>query len=230
MKTILITGSSSGIGLATAQALLKQGDRVIGLSRTPSNIVHKHFQEYSLDLSKPNMLENWLKDHLSQYQFDGFIYAAGIGVFAHLEQLNLRDIQTSMQVNSLAAMQISKALVPLLKKQKYGFGIFIGSEAAINGAKQSCAYSASKFALRGFVQSLVQEVRASHIDITLINPGLVKTNFHQACDFQPSDDEDSAIDIDLIVYQILQLINQKGMGFVSEINMQPYKNIIQKKK
>ena len=228
MKHYLVTGASSGIGFAICEILLSLNFQVTGISRSKPVINHPYFNWYAVDLADSKAVEQFAKNTIAKQDFDGLIYAAGVGHFAFLEQLNQKYLQTDMQVNCLSAMQLTKAMLASMKKKQQGQFIFIGSEAALNGAKQSTLYSATKFALRGFVQSLAEEVRASYIKVTLINLGLVATNFHEQCHFKPSPEKGCTIDLTLIAQHIKTLVNEDAAGYVTELNIQPYKNVIVK--
>lgn len=229
MKKILMTGVSSGIGLACAQVLLQNGFSVLGLSRNKPAIDHANFHWQMCDLANAQAVQQCCKEILAKQVFDGMIYCAGVGHFGCLEQLASKDMQSDMQVNCLSAMQITNAILPTMKKQQQGFCIYFGSEAALKGAKQGSLYCATKFALRGFSQSLAEEVRADHIRVTLINCGLVKTNFHNHARFEPAAEADCSIEMDVIAEQVLSLVNQNSMGYVSEIEIKPFKNVVVKK-
>jgi len=224
-----MAGVSSGIGLACAKKILELNFEVLGISRTKPVIDHPNLEWVACDLSSKKAIDELCKTHLKNKNVDGLIYCAGVGHFGALEQLSANDFSKDMQLNCLSAMQMTKAILPAMKKNQAGFCVYLGSEAALKGAKQGGLYCATKFALRGFTQSLAEEVRSDHIRVTLINPGLVKTNFHNEASFEPSAEKGCSIDLDLIADQIVSLVQQKELGFISEITIKPYKNIIAKK-
>lgn len=229
MKKIIITGASSGIGLSCVKQCLAAGYQVLGISRSKPAIENNHFTWLACDLSKQSEVASICRAILNNHPYAGLIYCAGVGHFGCLEQLSAKDFSSDMQVNCLSAMEITKAILPDMKKEKYGFLIYIGSEAAIKGAKQGSLYCATKFALRGFVQSLAEEVRSDHIRVTLINPGSVATSFHDECHFAPAKEPDCNIDLTLIASQIMALVEQDHLGFISELEIKPFKHCLVKK-
>ena len=134
-----------------------------------------------------------------------------------------------INTNLLSHVILTKYLVPFLKKKNKGKLIYIGSESALNGGKKGSLYSAAKFGLRGFTQSIRAEVASRNITVTLINPGMVKTNFFNNLEFQPGSNKKNSIivyDIAKIVMSILEMnINTS----VDEIVMNPIiKSVIKK--
>ena len=226
MKNILLTGASSGVGLAVTKMLLNEGYQVTGISRKQPPITHDHFTWLPLDLAKPANVKYECKHSIVPAKFDGLIYCAGVGHFGGLEQLSVENFIPDMQVNCFSAMIITKALMPSMKKNQAGQFIFIGSEAALKGAKQSALYCATKFALRGFVQSLAEEMRRYQIPVTLINPGLLRTHFHDKVHFEPAEQSETVIDLAMIVNAVKFLITNKNHGFAAEIELKPYHNQI----
>jgi short-subunit dehydrogenase len=228
MKSVLVTGASSGIGLALSKALIARGVQVIGVARREVDLGDL-FTAIPLDLSDAVAIQQALKSGLIPASVDAFVHCAGMGCFGALEQLKPSDFSKVMQVNCLSAMQITKALVPSMKAKQSGKLIYIGSEAALAGAKQGTLYCASKFALRGFTQSLAEEVKSSSIAVTLINPGMMNTPFYANTHFAPSAEVGCTIALDTVIQPIVQLLFQQTPGFVQEINLQPYRKVLIKK-
>lgn len=232
MKKVLITGSSSGIGLGIAEYLLKQGCTVIGLARCHDKIKLKqtlnagdHFKNYiayAVDFSAILNLENALKLIKKQHHdIEAIICAAGFGQFSELEQFSALQIYNLMNVNFTSQAIVVKNFLPLLKCQQRGKIIFIGSEAALKGNKKGSIYCASKFALRGFCQSLRQECQKVNVAVTLINPGLVRTPFFAKLDFAPGNEQNNALEISDIVETIAWILKTPAHCVAEEINLQP---------
>jgi short-subunit dehydrogenase len=104
--------------------------------------------------------------------------------------------------------------------------IYLGSEAALNGAKKGSVYSASKFALRGFAQSIREETAKNNIAVTILNPGMIRGKFFDNKNFRPGKDEENAIkasDVAKLISFILE--DRKGM-ILDEINLSQTKKVI----
>ena len=186
--SILITGGAGYIGSHIVERLIKNKIKVIGISRNNNKnlIKSKYFQSAEIDLSELKNIPIKIEKVLDQNEdVEGLISCAGVGYFGNLENFSVDKILSSINTNLLSHVILTKYLVPFLKKKNKGKLIYIGSESALNGGKKGSLYSAAKFGLRGFTQSIRAEVASRNITVTLINPGMVKTNFFNNLDFQP---------------------------------------------
>ena len=186
VKKIIVTGSSSGIGNSITKELIKKKIKVIGISRNnnKSLIKSKYFQSEKIDLSELKNIPISIEKILDENQdIDGLISCAGVGYFGNLENFSVDQILSSINTNLLSHVILTKYLVPFFKKKNKGKLVYIGSESALDGGKKGSLYSAAKFGLRGFTQSIRAEVASRNITVTLINPGMVKTNFFNNLDF-----------------------------------------------
>ncbi len=186
-ETVLVTGASSGIGLACARLLLERGYRVIGISRRGrvDEFEQAEFTGISLDLGDLARLETGLKQILGDHRIDCLVHAAGQGLFGSIEQFSLAQMENLLRVNLASAMVISRALVPVLRRRGRGRLVFIGSESALAPGKKGALYCASKFGLRGFCLSLREDCAADGIQVSLINPGMVRSPFFDDQAFAP---------------------------------------------
>lgn len=227
IRTILITGTSRGIGYETALKLLKQGHCVIGLSRSKTDISHPNFIHYSLDLSILSQLEAFFKNTLKNHpEISAIILNAGVGYFGFLEQLSFQQMQECFNTNFFSHAVLCKIFLPHLKRLSKSDIIFIGSEAALKGAKAGSIYCASKFALQGFFESLKQECLKSHVKVSMIHPGMVRTDFHKNTYFEPGPDPDNAIDTQSLANLILMILESSPYITFDEIRVNPLKKII----
>lgn len=232
MKTILIAGASSGIGQAIAERCLSEKYTVIGLARdhTKFNPASKNYQFYSIDFSEINQLESQFKKiQKSHANVDAIICCVGYGEFAELEQLSVKNMQRILQVNFLSQAILMKTFLSDFKKRKTGKYIVMGSECALSGYKKATLYCASKFALRGFTQSLRQECATAEIGVTLINPGLVDTPFFDKLNFNPVEGKCYAISAEQIAECVLHVLTEDNNCVYEEINLQPMKRAVKKK-
>lgn len=232
-RTILVTGTSSGIGRAVAQHLLNQGHIVIGTSRDchQFNTTHPRFHFIEIDFAKleeiPASIKKLEKKHPA---LDAVIFSAGFGQFGSLEQFSFKQIEQMIAVNFTSQVFITRAIIPALKTKPHCNLIYIGSEAALKGSRKGTIYCASKFALRGFTQALREECGTSSIRVSLINPGMVKTNFFESLSFQPGDDETHSLLPEDIAETVSFILNSNPNGVIDEINLNPANKVIKFKK
>ena len=227
--TILLTGASSGIGRATALLLLERDYRVIGLARDFSKFpcADENFTAIPVDLSALDALPVFLEQLLEKHgPIDGVICNAGKGRFASLEEFSYAQIRSLLELNLTSQLFLVRALLPAMKQRKSGTLIFMGSETALNGAKRGTVYAAAKFGLRGVAQSLRQECSASGVRVSIINPGMVKTEFFDELDFQPGNENDNFILPEDVAEAVLQVLEARAGTVFDEINLSPQKKVI----
>ena len=222
-KTALVTGASSGIGLATTKLLLKNNYRVFGISRRGliPDFEDDQFTGVSLDLSQLDKIDAKINALLKQYQFDCFIHAAGYGQFGSIEQFSVSQIDQAIRVNLTSALILSRLLVPAFRRRNQGRIIFIGSESALIAGKKGALYSAAKFGLRGFCQALREDCASDGINVSLINPGMVRSPFFDQQSFSPAGNSENAIKVEDVAETILHLLNSSSDIVIDEINMSP---------
>lgn len=222
-RTAMITGASSGIGLATASLLLDQGYRVVGISRRGGvpQLESDCFIPVALDLGTTGALEAKLAGLVAEYDFDCLIHAAGQGHFGSIEQFSVAQIEASLRLNLTSALVICRSLLPAMRRRGRGQLLFIGSEAALDAGRKGALYSAAKFGLRGFCQALREDCASDGIRVSLVNPGMVRSPFFDALDFAPGAGVENAIavaDVARILWQILQSSSEI---VIDEINLSP---------
>ena len=228
-RHILITGSSSGIGRATAQKLLEAGAVVYGIARNHEKFQPdtKRYKPLTIDVTDLKVLPGQLSDLLAtQPEIDGLISNAGYGSFEGLENFSPEQIYSYINDNLTSHLVVTRCLLPHFKTKNRGDVIFIGSEAALEGGKKGSLYCATKFGLRGFSQSIRQESANKNIRVTLINPGMVRTSFFDDLNFRPGDDDENAIEPTDIADIIINILSMRSGTVVDEINLTPQKKVI----
>ena len=232
-KLVVITGASSGIGLALVKALLEQGYAVLGIANNfeKAGLDHPDFSSRSINLADIDALEESMSAVLSDIDMPvkALINNAGIGRMGFLEQLSVKDISLVMDTNFTSQVIVTKAFLPLLKKQGEGDILFMGSEAALKGAKQGSIYCASKFAVRGFSQALREECGKSGIRVTLINPGAVRTPFFDKLQFEPGLAPENAIEPEDIASAVSMVLAARLGTVFDEITLSPRNHVWKKK-
>ena len=228
-RKILVTGASRGIGRAITEGLIQQGASVIGIardfsqwSRLPEKLLPLQF-----DLSQLNYLPAQIKSIAKEHpDIDAVIFNAGEGRFGSLEEFSPAQIRHLVDLNLTSQILLARELLPNMKRQGQGNLIFIGSEAALNGSRKGAVYCATKFALRGFVQSLREECSSSGIRSTIINPGMVKTDFFDDLSFEPGDTEENYILPQDVADAVLTVLSARPGTCFDEINLSPLKKVI----
>lgn len=228
MKNIFITGTSRGIGRAVAERCLQAGNTVYGLARQAESLQHQNYVPLNCDLNDMAAVEKTLREVRAQ-NFAAVILAAGYGRFTQLEGFSAAQMQHIMQVNFTSQAYILRCLIPAMKKQQCGSIIVLGSEAALQGAKRGTLYCASKFALRGLCQSLRAETRNDNIVVSLVNPGLVSSDFFQELDFAPGERLGQALAVSQVADQLMHILAQPAGVVIEEITLQPMAKHIVKK-
>ena len=228
-RKALVTGSSDGIGRSITLSLLNSGAKVIGLARDHSkfNPETKDYIKYKTDFSNEEILLNTItkiiKDHKD---LDCLVSNAGFGKFGTLETFSTKEINDFIFTNLTSHMILTNKILPHLKKIRKGNIIFIGSESALKGGKNGSLYSAAKFGLRGFSQSIREESCSKNIHVSLINPGMVRTSFFNNLDFMPGEDKSNAIEPDDIGKIIIDVLSTRSGSVIEEINLSPLKKVI----
>lgn len=226
---IIVSGSSSGIGKSIAKTLLEAGAEVIGLARnhSKSNLKSENYKPYELDISDTYKLSKTFSKVLSAYpRVNGFVSSAGFGNFNGLENFSPEQIMSYVNTNLVSHMIMTRLLVPQMKKYNSGKIIFIGSEAALRGNQKGSLYNAVKFGLRGFSQAIREECSGSKVHVSIINPGMVRTNFFAKLNFSPGDEPSNAIEAYDVAQLVLTIFAMRNGTVIDEINLSPLNKVI----
>ncbi len=177
MKVILITGISSGLGLAIAERLVKCNYSVYGTTRkeiVPISGINHLIMDVTSSESINQAIEKIL---VKEGRIDVLINNAGMGIAGPVELTGIDDIQLQLNVNFLGVVRVTQAVLPIMRQQSKGMIISISSIGGLIGLPFQGFYSASKFAIEGFCQSLYHEVKNNNIKVVVINPGDFATHF-----------------------------------------------------
>lgn len=175
---MLITGTSSGLGLVTAQHLAQQGYRVFGTSRHPAQAQADGFTLLPLDVRSAESIQACLPTILAQTgRLDVLINNAGcIGPGAASEELSLAQVKALFETNFFGVIQMVNAVLPIMRQQGSGQIINLSSAAGLLTTPPFFGvYSASKHALEGYTEGLRYEVRPFSIRVSLVEPGYFAT-------------------------------------------------------
>lgn len=180
-KTIFITGASSGLGKATAKLFQSKGWYVIATMRCPENEKEltnlKNVTVLKLDVSDKAQIEDTVKKAVQEYSIDIVLNNAGYGLIGALEALDDEQITRQISTNLFGVIRVTKAFTPYFRERKRGMFINITSMFGLIGYPTCSIYSATKFALDGFSESLAYELSHLGIDVKIIAPGGIQTDF-----------------------------------------------------
>jgi short-subunit dehydrogenase len=180
-KVILVTGASSGIGLACATALQANGHTVYGSSRNLSRIKSVSFKPIELDVTDDTSVKTAIDKIIkAEGKIDVLINNAGNGVTGPAYAMPVEYAKKQFEVNFFGVVRVSSAVLPKMIEAKRGLVINIGSLAGLFGLPYQGLYSASKYAIGGYSQSLRMELRNTGVKVTILNPGDFKTDFTQS--------------------------------------------------
>ena len=227
---VLVTGASSGIGLAICHTLLKEGYEVYGIGRNFSSLPDSsHFHPIILDLTDTQALTDTILSLKKEVTFSILVNNAGVGYYGPHEELSASSIAEMVQVNLTAPLLLTNLLLRDLK-QEQGHIIAISSVTATkHNNTHGCAYGATKAGVSSFHKSLFEEVRKYGLRVTVIQPDMAKTNLYRNASFQECAAEDTHLTPEEIADAVLFALHaRKGMNF-SELTLQPQRNQIQRK-
>jgi short-subunit dehydrogenase len=186
-QAILVTGASSGIGKAIAETCARHGAKVMLAARNTDALstLTAALQKENLtaafhrtDVTNELEIQSVVSKTVDTFgKLDALVCAAGVGHLAAVTDITLADVEAMMRVNLYGAMLSAKHAVMEMKKQTSGTILMIGSLASRVPSPMRSAYVASKFALRGFSESLFLEVRPHNIRVISLYPGTTDTNF-----------------------------------------------------
>ena len=184
-KNALVTGGGRGIGKAVALVLARAGCRVILAARSEAQLeeVQQKIERdggvgaiVQADLTRDEDIENLIAASQGPYgPIDFLVNNAGWGKRAAVVGMNVDDLDRTFQVNLRAPVLLARGLLPAMIEKREGAVINIGSVSGKSGEANGAAYSASKFGLIGFTQSLYEEVREHGVKVSVILPGFVDT-------------------------------------------------------
>ena len=230
MKTAVVTGASSGIGMAISQRLLNLGYRVIGISRGIQKSDFKSEEFFAINANLSNEKETLkLCELLKKESMFILVNAAGFGKFEPHEELNATTIMQMTFLNLTAPMLLTNATLRSLKKNA-GYLININSIEALRASKFAGVYSATKAGLKAFGDSLFEETRRSGLSVTNINPDMTESAFYNELRFETSTKEDEKLLASDIADAIEHILSMRKGAVVSEYTIRSLNFGISKKK
>ena len=223
-KNVIVTGGSLGIGKETAKALVEKGANVLITGRSEDRL-HKaklycNAETIEFDIADFDNIPKFAKECLSilENRVDVLINNAGIGVRSSIEELNIDDFLKVFNVNVFGLSLFTKEIVPLMKENKSGTIINIGSTASLKGYQTGSIYSASKFAVRCLSQCWQAELRSFNIRVCQVNPSEVTTAFGNNSRIERAEVHNKLTPKE-ISHSIVSAIEMDDRGFINELNI-----------
>jgi len=180
-KTWFITGAGRGMGIDFAKAALAAGYSVVATGRNPDAVVKavgksNDLLVVKLDIKNRADAEAAVKSAVDRFgRIDVLVNNAGNYYAGYFEELTPEQIEDQLATNLIGPMNVTRAVLPVMRKQRAGHVITLSSSAGLVGFEFVSAYAASKFGLEGWMQSLRPEVAPFGISTTLVNPGFIRT-------------------------------------------------------
>jgi NAD(P)-dependent dehydrogenase (short-subunit alcohol dehydrogenase family) len=183
-KTVLITGASSGIGLATALYFYEQGWNVIATMRHPEKrktaLHEKGLPDIlHLDVMDPATIQAAIQYGIEKYQrIDVLVNNAGYAIYGPFEASTSEQIKKQYDTNVFGLMEMTRAILPVFRAQKGGMLVNVSSMGGRIGFPLYSLYNSTKWAVEGFSEALQYELRSYNIRVKLIEPGVINTDFY----------------------------------------------------
>lgn len=229
-KVAVVTGASSGLGRHFAEALVDRGARVFGLARRTSRLdalrdaLGDRFHPVVCDVREEKQVSTAFETIVDEGgRLDVLVNNAGLARFGPVDEMALDDWEVQQATNVRGIFLCTRAAVPTMKRQnaETGFGghiVNIASIAGLLGNPNLGAYNASKFAVRGFSEAMMKELRDDGIKVSCVYPGSVETEFFDVAGasmtshpLQPED----------VAETVLHLIEMPDNHLISEVVMRP---------
>jgi len=193
-KVVLITGASSGIGRETAIEFAKLGANLILVARRKDKLkqTEDELKKYNVsilacqcDVSKKDQVKEMSETVLEKFSsVDILINNAGFAIYGSVSDLSISDIESQMETNYFGMVYCIKNFLPSMLKKESGHIVNVASVAASFGLPGIASYCASKFAMLGFSEGLKHELKDTGIEITVVSPIMVRTNFFDHPSFE----------------------------------------------
>jgi 3-oxoacyl-[acyl-carrier protein] reductase len=228
-KAAIVTGSTKGIGRAVAEALVREGMNVCVSARRDEEVERAVAELNGIDRGRVTGAVCDVRDYdearaLVEHaaaEFGGvdvLVNNAGIGHFGRVEEMSPETFRAVLETNLFGVFYCCREAIPVMRRRGGGYIINISSLAGANPHPEMAAYNASKFALNGFSEALMQEVRHDRIKVSYVMPGSVNTHFggdtpdeSKAWQLQPED----------VARVVLDLLRHDERSLPSRVELRP---------
>ncbi|KAK2760008.1 hypothetical protein FQN54_002744 [Arachnomyces sp. PD_36] len=187
-STWLITGASSGLGAAIAEAALKAGHKVIATARNPTKAAKSNPQITNLggiwielDVTSTETPQKVAKAiNEAGGVVDVVVNNAGYSLLGSIEDMSENEIEAQFSTNVYGPVRVLKGVLPFMRARKSGTVVNVSSSAGIDGLPTCAMYAGSKFALEGMSESFARELAPFDIRVLIVEPGSLRTSFWSA--------------------------------------------------
>ena len=225
-KNAIVTGAGSGLGAAISTALVQAGARVFGLARNEKALAAMQqslgntFVPVVMDICNEQAVHQWFAQQFaSGYGADILINNAGVGAFAPIDELPSAQWHQIINTNLNGLYYLSSVVAHAMKANGVkGHIINIGSIIGKVGRAESTAYSSSKFAVQGFSESLMLELRPFGIKVSCVNPGSIETAFFNNSNIST---HSNMLQPEDIAQSIIHLLQTPDNMLISEMLIRP---------
>lgn len=231
----IVTGASSGIGLAIAETLCELGYRVYGFGRDFERDEAKRlqqnyadFQPIVCDLLDMARMCDEVNAIRKKETIKILVNAAGVGYYGLHEELSVKQIQTLVRTNLEVPLLLTNRLLRTLKEQ-HGYVINVSSITAKKTNPHGCAYGAVKAGLTNFGESLFEEARKYGVKVTNLHPDMTDTNLYRDADFTCSDADGCALTSHEVADAVRFVLSQRDGVVVPDITIRPQYHRIARK-
>jgi NAD(P)-dependent dehydrogenase (short-subunit alcohol dehydrogenase family) len=183
MKVFLVTGAGRGIGAAIARATLAEGHRVVATGRRPEAVSdalggrHDNLLTVALDVTEPAEARAAAEKAVERFgRIDVVVNSAGNFYPGYFEEISFDDMRRQIETNLFGPMNVTRAVLPIMRRQRAGHVVTISSITGLIGAEGNSLYAASKFGVEGWMESLHPEVAPYGIHTTVVEPGFFSTD------------------------------------------------------
>ncbi|HEX6671797.1 MAG TPA: SDR family oxidoreductase [Nitrososphaeraceae archaeon] len=227
-KVAVVTGSSSGIGFETSLLLARKGFytyatmRNLNKSQKINDVVEKEnlpLKVLQLDVTDDKSVKDAIRQITDESsRIDVLVNNAGYGVMGAVEDLSLDQFKSQFETNFFGVIRVTKEVIPIMRNQGNGNIINVSSIGGKIGLPLNSAYISSKFAIEGLSESMRYELEQFGIDVILIEPGVVKTNFFENVDVIVNNNDNNPSTTNNITSPYSQLTQKLFEGFEPMLN------------